>query len=345
MAGGTAYLQGQRERSNTEAITTFATGLANYFKGKKQFENTQELSKIVEEGTYDMNTLNTFAQEHNMPVQDVITSVSKIREPMIEMEGNQFVKNLFTQFEESGASLTGEQIKNAAEGLSPQGVMKGWQSFSGYAQTVPGWKDRIGPMDIWTDVNGVMSKISVSREEGQKKIDDGTAWATKPEATPISKKQELQNKLTLEGAKSKGYYKIGQLETTTETINGKEYEVKRRVIGFNEDETPKLGKIVSKEVVQEKGVNINLGDILKKSATTDKANIQKPTWKTEVVKSAKNNAGDNWDLLEPNGRKIEIRKEADRQINEAYDGKAIFDIKNGVLGWYVDGKLKKRWVD
>ena len=334
MAGGTAYLQGQRERSNTEAITTFATGLANYFKGKKQFENTQELSKIVEEGTYDMNTLNTFAQEHNMPVQDVITSVSKIREPMIEMEGNQFVKNLFKQFDESGGSLTSEQIKTAGEGLSPQGVMKGWQSFSGYAQTVPGWKDRIGPMKIWTDINGIMSQVEVDRKTGQEKIDDGTGFLNKPETTPISKKQELQDKLTLAGAKqaSEFAWKPGQIQTTTETINGKEYEVGRYVIGRNEDNTPKLGtKIISKKKIAETETP---GQKLErdKALATFKSNLSAPGDRGDALKTvasltsqkAKFNNTTKIDLIAQElfpGKNLgdNVTPEEKKIVNKAYD--------------------------
>lgn len=68
-----------------------------------------------------------------------------------------------------------------------------------------------------------------------------------------------------------------------------------------------------------------------------------PGWKDSVIKYLKSKDPE-WQYGTDREQKLSIRTEADRRIREIWPN-AVFDSKKGVLGWYDNGKLIRRWVD
>jgi len=99
-----------------------------------------------------------------------------------------------------------------------------------------------------------------------------------------------------------------------------------------------------------KGTTINLGNIVQQQKAKDLAKIQasinSPKFQGEVVKRIQAKIGLDWDMLDKNDRAQAIKEETDRSIKGAYPGQeVVFGIKDGKVGWYLNDKLIKLWIE
>jgi len=117
-------------------------------------------------------------------------------------------------------------------------------------------------------------------------------------------------------------------KTQEEKTIGKEYQSK----------VP--GEITIQQSIPAKVAEQNAKDLAKQ-----KMEVQSPKFRDTVIQSVKTGKGMDWDIIGEPEKKLEIRKEADRRMRDIYGEDIVWDIKNGALGWYKNGKLIRRWSD